>query len=87
MGFQKPRGDRRYTSGSDMVLMDDGMTLIRPLGNRILQRPKGRFFRGYWPTAEFACWSGPLTLSSVHEVDPIKQGMVRYLDRHDRPTG
>ncbi|GGV70124.1 hypothetical protein GCM10010277_80770 [Streptomyces longisporoflavus] len=75
-------GDRE--SGTSLVLMSDGATLITPLSQGLLKRRKGFFNRGYWPPGKFVCWDRSFTLTaySGEDIEAVRAGMIKFLDRH-----
>lgn len=73
-------------SGTALVLMSDGVTLIRPLIQSLLKRRKGFLNRGYRPPGKFICWDRPFTpttsYSSSESLEAIRAGMINFLDMH-----
>lgn len=73
-------------SSTALVLMSDGVTLIRPLSQSLLRRRKGFLNRGYWPPGKFVCWDRPFTLtttySSGESLEGVRAGMINFLDTH-----
>ncbi|WEH34907.1 hypothetical protein PZB75_17025 [Streptomyces sp. AM 4-1-1] len=74
------------SGGTRLVLMEDGRTLVMPLTEGLVKRPTKRFFRGYWPKEEFVCWSHLHKVNSMLDVEPVRDGMIRHLDRLDHPS-